>query len=160
MNKKKWLDAAGWIAGGLFMGALVGMVVVLVSRGVLLTDSGLLRGGLVGAMLGSLGSFVVVSTKATFDGTGQPLMHGVVFPAHGSTDAWYYQDDAGGTHGPFNRSMTHALVQAGVVVVENTYSEAMDCPPSQHRTRVTLQNVMDVRELGFDEVTSLVGRVG
>jgi hypothetical protein len=160
MSKTRWLDTVGWIAGGLLMGAVVGVVVVLVSRGALLTDSGLLRGGFVGAILGSLGSFVVVSTKATFSGVGLRAMHGVVFSAPDSTDGWYYQDVHGGTHGPFNPSMMHALVEAGAILVENTYTGARDAVPSQSHTRVTLENVVDLRELGFNEATSMIARLG
>ena len=83
-------------------------------------------------------------------------MQGVVFATHENEDAWYYQDQEGGTHGPFNRSMVNALVEAGARMVTNTYPKITDVPPAQPKTRITRPNMLQLDQVGFSESTQII----
>jgi hypothetical protein len=149
MTRSRIFDSFAWILLGLLLGACVGALITFAHQAASLEAFGILKGMAVGAVLGSLGGMVVVSTKAAFHPAVKP-MGGVIFPSQEHDDAWYYRCAEGGLHGPFNRSMMRALIEAGAAVleeishpgVEARYEETEICLPAfAEETELSMRTV-------------------
>ena len=64
MTRARIFDSFAWILLGLLLGACVGALITFAHQAASLEAFGILKGMAVGAVLGSLGGMVVVSTKA------------------------------------------------------------------------------------------------
>ena len=118
MTRSRIVDSFAWILLGLLLGACVGALITFAHQAASLEAFGIVKGMVVGAVLGALGGMVVVSTKAAFRPPTVKPMGGIIFPSSEHTAAWYYRCSEGGIHGPFNRSMMRALIEAGAAVLE------------------------------------------
>ena len=160
MTRITWSESLGWFFGTTILGAVVGGAIAPFSEYIGSIPFSQLRGLVLGSLLGSLGAFVVISTKASTPIRKTCRMTGVVFISQDHGDAWYYQDLKGGNHGPFNRSMMEALVKAGARVVANTYPEVSDVPPAQPKTRITQPKILKLNTMRFNETTHVIARAG
>ncbi len=159
MNQVKWLEVLAWLLGGTILGATMGAIVISISHLIVSSSLSVLNGSSIGAFLGTSGAVVVLCTKASFPVPSQQSIEGVVFPANGTEDAWYYQDRGRGTHGPFNRSMTWILVNAGARVIPNPYKHIANVAPAQLKTRITRPNVLNMNTVPFANKTQLLAKV-